>query len=114
MNKKLQATRTRAIKIRETLSYKRTEDQKKIAKLDRIIRGTVYVKWMHLFAAVFFIAFALVLMFLTYPDVKAMIFILGITACGYTVSWLSVLIQIKMYDHTIDKMGAGMPAVNGN
>lgn len=57
MNKKLQAIRTRAIKIRETLSYEKTEDRKKIAKLDRIIRGAVYIKWMHLFAAVFFIAF---------------------------------------------------------
>jgi hypothetical protein len=110
MNKKLQATRTRAIKIRETLSYETTEDQKKIAKLDKIIRGTVMVKWMHLIAAVFFIAFALVFMFLMYPDVKAMMIMAGMAACGYAVSWLGVFIQIKMYDHTIGRMGAGLPA----
>lgn len=110
MNKKLQAIRTRAIKIRETLSYEKTEDQKKIAKLDNIIRGTVYVKKMYLIAAVFFVAFTLVFLFLMYPDVKAMMVMLGFGVGGYAFSWFVIFVQTKIYDHAIGKMGAGIPA----
>ena len=66
---------------------------------------------MHLIAAVFFIAYALVFMFQMYPNAKAMMIMLGMAVCGYAFSWFGVFIQIKIYDHTIGKMGDGMPAL---
>jgi hypothetical protein len=104
MNQKLDKIRTTAIGLREKLSYANAGDQPAIAKLDKIIRGAVLVKWMHLFAVVSFIAFAAVFIFLMYPDVQSMLLMLGIAACGYTISFLGIVVQMKLYNRTIGKV----------
>jgi hypothetical protein len=104
MNKKLISIREKAIKIREKLSYEKTDDQRHIGKLDKIIRGTVLVKWMHLFAVVFFLIFAAFFTYLVYPDAKFMILMLSFAVGGYAVSLLGVIIQIKLYERTINKI----------
>lgn len=104
MNRKLKTIRTKAIEAREKLSYADGDDQRMIGKLDKIIRGAVLVKWMHLFAAVFFCIFALFFLYLMYPDANAMMLIAGFATVGYAVCWLGVLIQIRIYNHTIGKV----------
>jgi hypothetical protein len=104
MNKKLISIREKAIKVREKLSYEKADDQRHIGKLDKIIRGTVLVKWMHLFAAVFFLIFAAFFTYLVYPDAKFMILMLSFAAGGYAVSLLGVIIQMKLYERTINKI----------
>lgn len=104
MNKKLDQIRASAIEIREQLSYAKPDDQKKIAKLDKIIRGAVIVKWMHLLAVVFFIVYTAVFIYLMYPDAKAMFLTSSFAAAGYAISWIGIVIQIKIYNHTIGKV----------
>jgi hypothetical protein len=106
MNKKLDKIRTTAIGLREKLSYANAGDQPAIAKLDKIIRGAVLVKWMHLFAVVSFIIYAAVFTYLVYPDAQSMLLMLGIAACGYTISFLGIVIQIKLYKRSIGKVRA--------
>lgn len=108
MKKKLDKIRAAAIQTREKLSYDNTDDRKAIAKLDRVILGAVLVKWIQLFAAVSFAVLAAVFMYLVYPDVKIMLLMLGFAAVGYAVSWLGIVIQIKLYNHTIDKVRAAL------
>ncbi len=103
MNQKLKSIRGKAIKAREKLSYANAGDQRAIVKLDKIIRGTVLVKWMHLIAVIFFIVFTVFFIFLMYPDIKMMLLILGFAAGGYFISWIGVVIQMKLYTQTIDK-----------
>ena len=103
MNKRLDAIRARAIEIREKLSYANSNEQKNIAMLEKIIRGAVLVKWMHLLAGIFFLCFAALFMYLMYPDAKAMVLMLGFAAGGYIVSQLGIMIQIKLYDRSIYK-----------
>jgi threonine/homoserine/homoserine lactone efflux protein len=103
MNKKLEEIRSKAIEAREKLSYANTGDQRTIARLDKIIRGAVLVKWMHRFAALFFIVFAAAFTYLTYPDARIMLLMLGIAAVGYAVCWIGIVVQMKIYAHTIGK-----------
>ena len=103
MNKRLDAIRTRAIEIREKLSYSNPDEQKNIAMIEKIIRGAVLVKWMHLLAGIFFFFFAVIFTYLMYPDAKAMVLMLGFAAGGYIVSRLGIMIQIKLYDRSIYK-----------
>ena len=107
MNKKLDKIRTRAIGLREKLSYANVGDQPAIAKLDKIIRGAVLVKWIHFFAAVSFIIYAAVFTYLVYPDAQSMLLMLGIAACGYTISFLGIVIQMNLYNRTIGKVRSG-------
>ena len=104
MNQNLETIRIRAIAAREKLSYANGDDQRIIARLDKIIRGAVLVKWMHLFAALFFCIFALFFLYLMYPDAEAMMLIAGFAAGGYAVCWIGVLVQIKIYSHAIAKV----------
>lgn len=108
MNKRLNGIRVKAIEIREKLSYANPDEQKKIAKLDKIIRGTVLVKWMHLFACIAFIVIAAVFMYLVYPDAKAMALILSFALGGYLICLFGVLIQMKMFDHAIGKVRSAL------
>lgn len=108
MNKKLDKIRARAIEAREKLSYANADDQGTIAKLDKIIRGAVLVKWMHLFAAISFIVFAAVFTYLVYPDAKFMILMLGFAAGGYAISWIGIVIQMKLYNRTIGKVRSAL------
>lgn len=81
-------------------------DHEKIEALN----AAVFIKWLHLIAAVFFIVFALVFIFVMYLDVKDMMIMLAMAACGYAFCWFCVFLQIKMYDYTIGKMGSALPA----
>jgi VIT1/CCC1 family predicted Fe2+/Mn2+ transporter len=110
MKKRLDKIRAAAIETREKLSYANADDRKAIAKLDRVILGAVLVKWIHLFAAVSFAVLAAVFMYLVYPDAKFMLLMLSFAAVGYAVSWLGIVIQMKLYDHTIDKVRAALEA----
>lgn len=101
MNKKLNSIRERAIQARENLSSEKADDLGHIVKLNKIIRGTVLVKWMHFFAVVFYLIFAGFFTHMVYPEVKMMIILLGFAAGGYAVTLLGVVIQIKLYERTI-------------
>jgi hypothetical protein len=101
MNKKLNSIRKKAIQVKENLTFGKTDDQSRIVKLNRIIRGTVLVKWMHFFAAVFYLIFAAFFTHMVYPEVKMMLILLGFAAGGYTVTLLVIVIQIKLYERTI-------------
>lgn len=94
MNKKLNRIRQEAIKVREKLSYEKTDDQRHIGKLDKIIRGTVLVKWMYVLAGLFFLIFAAFFTYLVYPDAKFMILMLSFAVGGYAVSLLGVFIHL--------------------
>jgi hypothetical protein len=104
MKQKLARIREAAIEAREKLSYSNTADPNMIAKLDKIIRGAVLVKWMHHIAACFFIVFAAVFISLVYPDAKSMMLIAGFAMAGYAISRFGVAIQLKLYDRTIGKV----------
>lgn len=104
MNRKLDRIRANAIGIREQLSCANPDDQRKIAKLDKIIRGAVLIKWMHLLAVIFFIVFAAVFICLMYPDAKDMLLVSSFAAAGYAISWMGIVIQIKIYSHAIGKV----------
>lgn len=106
MVKKLNAIRAKAIEARERLTSADVGDQSLIVKLDRIILGTVLVKWMHRFAAVFFIVFAAVFISLVYPDPKFMTLMAGFAAGGYAICLLGVVVQMKLYNRTIGKVRA--------
>ena len=114
MNKKLDKIRTTAIGLREMLSYANTCDQPAIAKLDKIIRGAVLVKWMHLFAVVSFIIFAAVFAYLVYPEFQFMLLMLGIAAGGYAISLLGIAVQIKLYNRTIGKVRSVLKSQHGS
>ena len=101
MNKKLNSIREKAIQARENLSFEKADDQSHIVKLNKIIRGTVLVKWMHFFAGVFYLIFAVFFTHMVYPEVKMMIILLGFAVGGYAVTLLGVVIQIKLYERTI-------------
>jgi hypothetical protein len=108
MSNKFDSIRAKAIEAREKLSYANAGDQRTIAKLDKIIRGAMLVKWMHLLAVIFFIVFALFFMYLMYPDAKAMLLMLSFAAGGYAISWVGIVIQIKLYNHTIGKVQSAL------
>lgn len=112
MNKKLDKIRAKAIETREKLSFANVDDRKMIAKLDKIIRGAVLVKWMHLFSAVTFIVFAAVFMYLVYPDTKFMLLMAGFAAGGYAISWIGIVVQIKLYNRTIGKIRSALKTEN--
>jgi len=104
VNKKLGAIREQAIKVREKLSYNKAEEQRYIGQLDRIIRGTVLVKWMHILAGIFFAAFTATFTCLVYPEAQIMMVMLAFGVGGYGVTLLGVIIQIKLYERTIGKV----------
>ncbi len=108
MNKKLDKIRAEAIEVREKLSYANPGDRKHIGKLDKIIRGAVLVGWIHLLASIFFIIFAVVFLYLTYPDAKFMAVILGFAVGGYAISWFGIMIQMKLFDRTIGKVRSAL------
>jgi hypothetical protein len=110
MKKRLDKIRAEAIQTREKLSYANADDQKAIAKLDRVILGAVLVKWIHLFAAVSFAVLAAVFMYMVYPEAKIMLLMLSFAAVGYAVSWLGIVIQMRLYSHTIGKVRAALEA----
>ena len=104
MNKKLGAIREQAIKVREELSYNNSDEQRYIGQLDKIIRGTVLVKWMHLIAGIFFAVFTSVFTCLVYPEAEIMMIMLAFGVVGYGVTLLGVMIQIKLYERTIGRV----------
>ncbi len=104
MNKKLKGIREQAIKVREKLSYNKADEQRYIGQLDKIIRGTVLVKWMHLIAGIFFVVFTAIFTCLVYPKAQIMMIMLGFGVVGYGVTLLGVIIQIKLYERTIGKL----------
>lgn len=104
MRKRLNSIKENAINEREKLSYYQTDNQRHIGKLDKIIRGTVLVKWLHLFAGIFFLIFAIFFTSMVYPDTKFMIVMLGFALGGYGVSLLGVIIQMRLYERAISKV----------
>lgn len=104
MNKKLKDLKEKAIRIREGLTYDKKNERCHIGKLDKIIRGTVLVKWMHLFSAIFFFIFATFFTIMMYPEVRMIILMLGFAAVGYAISLLGVIIQMKLYERTVNKI----------
>ncbi len=104
MKERLSTIRENAIAVRECLSDGLADHQDYIFKLERIIRGTRFVKWLHRLAAIFFILFAVFFVSLLYPSVQSMLIMLGIAVCGYGVSLLSILVQMKLYERTIFKI----------
>jgi len=104
MKQRLDTIRENAIAVRECLNEGLSDHQGYIFKLDRIIRGTKFVKWLHRLASIFFSLFAVFFVSLLYPSVKAMLIMLGIAVCGYGITLLSIFIQMKLYDRTIFKV----------
>ncbi len=104
MNKRFDKIRAEAIEVREKLSYANPDDQSHIEKLDKIIRGAVLFKWIHLLASFFFIIFAASFLYFTYPDIKFMMVISGLAAGGYAISWFGMIVQLKLFERTIGKV----------
>ncbi len=102
--KKLNEARTKAIELREKLSYANLEDQKHIIKLDKIVRGAVLVKRMHIFAAVFCIIFTAFFLYFMYPNAIGIMIILGLAGGCYALILAGIILQIKLYNHTIKKI----------
>lgn len=92
--------------MREELTAQDIDQHVAITKLDKIIRGTVLVEWLHRLAVAFFILFTAIFLYLLYPDAKAMVVTSAIAACGYVVSLIGVFIQLKLYHYTVGKIGA--------
>ncbi len=104
MKERLNTIRENAMAVRECLSDGLVDHQDYIYKLDRIIRGTIFVKWLHRIAVVFFVLFAVFFAALLYPSVKSMLIMLGIAVCGYGISLASIFVQMKLYERTIFKI----------
>jgi hypothetical protein len=102
MKKRLDEIKSKAIKVREKLSSDNPEQQAHITKVDRIIRGTTYVKWMLMISLAFTIIYLLACIILFYPKIKFMLAFSGIAALCCIVCLFSVAIQAKLYDRTIN------------
>lgn len=103
MKKRLKEIQSRAIKAREKLTYDNPEERKHIGKLDMVIRGTTYVKWMLMFSLGFFIVFFIASMLFSYPKIDFMLTFFGISVIGGVGCWFIVLMQAKLYDRAINK-----------
>lgn len=103
MNNRLKRIQSQAIETRDALSYEKTEERKFISKLDMIIRGTIYVRWLLLISLSLISAVVMVFMFLFYPDTTAMLIMLTMGVIGCVVCWLGVVIQALLYERTISK-----------
>ena len=104
MKERLNTIRKNAIAAKEGLSEGLAGHEGYIFKLDRIIRGTRFVIWLHRLAASFFVLFAVFFVAMLYPSVKSMLIMLGIAVCGYGVSLGSIFVQMKLYERTIFKV----------
>jgi len=102
MKKRLEEIKSKAIKVREKLSTDNPEQRTQIKKVDRIIRGTTYVKWMLMISLAFTIIYLLACIILFYPKIKFMLAFSGIAALCCIVCLFSVAIQAKLYDRTIN------------
>lgn len=103
MNNKLKQIQSSAIKTREKLSYENPEEHRLISNLEKIIRGTTYVKRLLIISVIFFIVTGAGFMVLLYPDTAAMLTVLGMGIVGSMICWLGVVIQAKLYERTISK-----------
>jgi hypothetical protein len=110
MKKRLEEIKSKAIKVREKLSTDNPEQRTQIKKVDRIIRGTTYVKWMFMISIAFAIIYLLACIILFYPKIKFMLAFSGIAALCCIVCLFSVAIQIKLYDRTIDDIQDNLDA----
>ena len=90
--------------IREKLSYANTEHHKAITSMDKIIRGAVLMKWMYLLATIFFIIFGAYFLFMVYPEIQFMLVILGFLIGGYAITFFGSMVQIKIFNRTIEKV----------
>ncbi len=102
MNKRLDEIKSKAIKVREKLSSDDPEQRANIKKVDRIIRGTTYVKWMLIISLAFTIIYLLACIIMFFPKIKFMLAFSGIAALCCIVCLFSVAIQVRLYDRTID------------
>jgi len=103
MKQRLNSIRDNAITVREGLSGDHADNRRLALQLDRIIRGTNYVQWMHRIAIVFFVLFAAFFVTMVYPSTTHMLTILGFAVGGYVVCLLGILFQMKLYERTIAK-----------
>lgn len=103
---KLENVRKAAISVRERMISTNDGDKRTFAKIDKIIRGAVYVKYMHRLAMIFFIVWAIVFLYLMYPDATGMIIPAVGCAIAYAVCFTGILIQIQIYRRTIKKAQA--------
>jgi uncharacterized membrane protein len=103
MKKRLDDIKSKAIKLREKLSYNNPEQKEHITKMDRIIRGTSYVKWMLMISLALSIAYLIASIIFFYPKIEFMLAFSGIAVICFAVCLSSVAIQAKLYDRTINK-----------
>jgi uncharacterized membrane protein YjjP (DUF1212 family) len=103
MKERLNEVKAQAVQAREKLSHDIPEQRKYINKLDRIIRGTTYVRWMFVFSIAFSVLFLIASVLLFYPDTGIMLGFVGASIILGAICYFGVFIQIKLYHHTVSK-----------
>lgn len=103
MKKRLDEIKSKAIRLREKLTNNNPEQREYIKKIDRVIRGTTYVKWMLMISLALSVTYLIASIIFFYPKIEFMLAFSGIAVICFAVCLSSVAIQAKLYDRTINK-----------